>query len=35
MDYDWEDPNEVRELNVTDLACGTGTLLKSSLGAVL
>lgn len=35
MEYDWEDPSEVRELTVTDLACGTGTLLKSTLGAVL
>jgi hypothetical protein len=35
MEYDWEDPQEVQNLNVTDLACGTGTLLKSTLGAVL
>lgn len=35
MEYDWDDPNEVQDLNVTDLACGTGTLLKSTLGAVL
>lgn len=35
MEYDWEDPQEVQNLNVTDLACGTGTLLKSTLGSVL
>lgn len=35
MDYNWEDPEEVQSLNVVDLACGTGTLLKSTLGAVL
>lgn len=35
MDYHWEDPQEVQNLNVTDLACGTGTLLKSTLGSVL
>lgn len=35
MEYDWEDPQEVQSLNVTDLACGTGTLLKSTLGSVL
>jgi hypothetical protein len=35
MEYDWEDPAEVQNLTVTDLACGTGTLLKSTLGAVL
>lgn len=35
MDYAWEDPQEVQDLKVADLACGTGTLLKSTLGAVL
>lgn len=35
MEYDWEDAEEVQNLNVTDLACGTGTLLKSTLGSVL
>jgi len=35
MEYDWEDPDEVQNLTVTDLACGTGTLLKSTLGVVL
>jgi len=35
MEYDWENPQEVQNLNVTDLACGTGTLLKSTLGSVL
>lgn len=35
MEYDWEDPQEIHDLNVTDLACGTGTLLKSTLGSVL
>jgi len=35
MEYNWEDSGEVQNLTVTDLACGTGTLLKSTLGAVL
>lgn len=35
MEYNWEDPDEVQNLNIIDLACGTGTLLKSTLGSVL
>lgn len=35
IDLDWTDPNAVGNLKVVDLACGTGTLLKSTLGAII
>lgn len=35
MDEDWSDTDEIGELKAADLACGTGTLLKSTLGAVI
>lgn len=34
IDHNWDDAEEVKELEVADLACGTGTLLKSSLSAI-
>jgi hypothetical protein len=35
MERDWSDKDDIDELKAADLACGTGTLLKSTLGAVI
>src|SRR5206468_1596908 len=33
-DFDWSDVRQVEKLRITDLACGTGTLLKAALQAI-
>ena len=35
MQQTWSEVDEVAELDIADLACGTGTLLKSSLSAII
>ncbi|MFC1486369.1 hypothetical protein ACFLRN_01600 [Thermoproteota archaeon] len=32
---DWTDPDSICELQIADLACGTGTLLKSAMEAIV
>jgi hypothetical protein len=35
FEVDWSDVEQIRQLRVADLACGTGTLLKASLQTVI